>query len=134
MRGTIENGELKLPLDPATRLQMIAVDNIGGVVAEVFAHPGKWQTRIFELAGVELSMEQLAQVFSRACGREVRYVQVPWDEFEKQAGPEITTMYRWFQDVGYHVDLGAVRQEYHNVTSFEQWINSHWHTSTRTAR
>jgi hypothetical protein len=79
-------------------------------------------------------MQELAQVFTRACGREVRYVQVPWDEFERQAGPEITTMYHWFQDVGYHVDLDAVRQEYHNVMSFEQWINSHWHTSRRTAR
>jgi uncharacterized protein YbjT (DUF2867 family) len=134
MRETIENGALKLPLDPAKRLQMTAVDNIGGVVAEAFAHPGKWQNRIFELAGDELSMQELAQVFTRACGREVRYAQVPWDEFERQAGPEITTMYRWFQDVGYHVDLDAVRQEYHNVMSFEQWINSHWHTSRRTAR
>jgi uncharacterized protein YbjT (DUF2867 family) len=134
MRETIENGALKLPLDPSTRLQMIAVDNIGGLVADVFAHPGKWQNRIFELAGDELSMQDLAQVFTRASGREVRYVQVPWDEFEKQAGPEITTMYHWFQNVGYHVDLGAVRQEYHNVMSFEQWINSYWHTSTRTAR
>lgn len=133
MRETIESGELKLPLDAGKRLQMIAVDNIGGVVAEAFAHPGKWQNRIFELAGDELSMQELAQVFTRTSGREVRYVQVPWDEFEKQAGPEITTMYRWFQDTGYHIDLDAVRQEY-RVMSFEQWINSYWHTSTRTAR
>jgi uncharacterized protein YbjT (DUF2867 family) len=134
MREGIENGALQLPLDPSTRLQMVAVDNIGGVVAEIFAHPGRWQNRVFELAGDELSMQELAQVFTRACGREVRYVQIPWDEFEKQAGPEITTMYRWFQEVGYHADPSAVRQEYHNMMSFEQWINSQWHTATRTAR
>jgi uncharacterized protein YbjT (DUF2867 family) len=133
MRETIENGALKLPLDAATRLQMIAVDDIGGMVAEAFSHPGKWQNRTFELAGDELSMSELAQVFTRAGGREVRYEQVPWEEFEGQAGPEMTRMYRWFQEVGYHVDLSAARQEYHNLMSFEQWIHSHWHTSTQTA-
>ena len=134
MRETIENGALKLPLDPGTRLQMIAVDNIGRVVTEAFAHPGKWQNRTFELAGDELSMQELAQAFTRASGREVQYVQVPWDEFKEQAGPEITTMFRWFQDVGYHVDLSAVRQEFPNIMTFGQWINSQWHTSTRAAR
>ncbi len=133
MRESIGDGALKLPLDPATRLQMIAVDNIGRVVAEAFQHPGKWQNRVFELAGDELSMEELAQAFTRASGREVKYVQVPWDESEKQVGPEIAKMYRWFQDVGYHVDLSAIRQEFPNITTFAQWINSQWHTSTRSA-
>ena len=133
MREGIENGNLSLPLTPATRLQTIAVDDIGGVVASAFQHPGKWQGRTFELAGDERSMTELAQVFSSACGREVKYVQVPWEEFEKQSGKEIATMYRWFQETGYHVDIGAVRQEYHALQSFEQWINANWHSSSRTA-
>jgi uncharacterized protein YbjT (DUF2867 family) len=133
MRQTIDGGTISLPLNADTRLQMIAVNDIGGVVAMAFAHPGKWQGRAFDLAGDELSMAELAQVFSRVSGREVRYQQVPWDEFEKQAGKEMTMMYRWFQDTGYHVDIGAVRQEYPALTAFSQWINSNWHSSTRTA-
>jgi uncharacterized protein YbjT (DUF2867 family) len=133
MRQTIEGGTLSLPLDPTTRLQMIAVDDIGGVVAMAFEHPGKWQDRTFELAGDELSMAELAQTFTRASGREVRYIQVPWDEFEKQAGKEMTTMWRWFQETGYHVEISAVRQEYRKLTTFDQWINSCWQGSTRTA-
>lgn len=134
MRPAIESGSLSLPLSPATRLQMVAVDDIGGIVLQAFQHPGKWQDRAFELAGDELSMSDLAQIFTRVTGREVQYVQVPWDEFEQQAGSEMATMYRWFENTGYHVDLSAVRQEYHALTSFEQWINAHWHASTRTAR
>ena len=133
MRQTIESGTLSLPLNPDARLQMIAVQDIGGVVAAAFEHPGKWQGRAFDLAGDELSMAELAQVFTRASGREVRYVQVPWDEFEKQVGPDLTLMYRWFQEVGYHVDISAVRKEYHGLTTFEQWINSYWHTAVRPA-
>jgi uncharacterized protein YbjT (DUF2867 family) len=133
MRDKIANGRLELPLEPATRLQMIAVNDIGGVVAMAFEHSGKWQDRAFELAGDELSMSELAQVFTRVAGREVQYVKVPWDEFEGKAGKEITLMYRWFQDIGYHVDISAVRQEYPKLTSFTSWINSSWHTEKRTA-
>lgn len=133
MRQQIEQGALSLPLSPATRLQMVAVDNIGGVVAMAFEHPGKWRDRVFELAGDELSMAEIAQVFGRISGRDVRYVQIPWDEFEQQAGKEMTTMYRWFEDTGYHVDIGAARQQYHGLLSFEQWIQSNWHSAVRTA-
>ena len=133
MREMIQAGALVLPLDPATRLQMIAVDDIGGVVATAFERSGKWQDRAFDLAGDELSMTELCQAFGRASGQEVRYRQIPWDDFASQFGPEITTMYRWFQDVGYHVDISAVRQEYPKLSSFDRWLNENWHTATRTA-
>ncbi len=133
MREGIENGTLNFPLDPDTRLQMIAVDDIGGVVCAAFERPGKWQGRAIELAGDELSMTELAQAFSVVTGKEVRYVQTPWDEFEKKAGAEMTTMFRWFQNTGYHVNIGVVRQEYPALTTFAKWLNSAWHTATRSA-
>lgn len=133
MREAIDGGVLALPLDPSTRLQMVAVDDIGGVVALAFQSPGRWRGRTFELAGDELSMSELASIFSRVTGREVRYEQVPWEKFEPQVGPDLARMYHWFEETGYKVDIGAARQEYHGLTSFERWINSNWHTATRSA-
>jgi len=133
MRQGIEDGSLSLPLTPEARLQMVTVDDIGGVVATAMERPAKWQGRAFDLAGDELSMAELAQVFTRVTGREVNYVQVPWDEFEARAGTETATMFRWFQNTGYHVDISAVRQEYPKLTSFDHWLNSTWHTAVRSA-
>lgn len=133
MRQSIEDGALALPLSPSTRLQMIAVDDIGGFIAMSFERPGKWKDRTFELAGDELSMAEIAAALGRASGREVEYRQIPWDEFEARAGREMTTMYRWFEDHGYHVDIGAVRQEYPRLETFDRWLNLNWHTATRTA-
>jgi uncharacterized protein YbjT (DUF2867 family) len=126
MRGTIEQGTLALPLGPDTRLQMIAVDDIGAFGSMAFEQPGHWQGRAVELAGDELSMTELAESFGRLSGREVRYVQVPWDEFEKKAGREMTVMYRWFENVGYHVNIAALRQEYSKLSNFERWLQSTW--------
>src|SRR6185369_15552563 len=58
MRQMIEDGAIALPLDPTTRLQMVAVDDIGGLVATAFERSGKWQDRAFEVAGDELSMTE----------------------------------------------------------------------------
>jgi uncharacterized protein YbjT (DUF2867 family) len=125
MRDQIDQGSLRMPLTPETRLQMIAVDDIGGFVAMAFDKPGHWQGRTVDLAGDELSMTELAEVFSRMAGREVRYEQVPWELFEKNVGHELTTMFRWFQDVGYHVDISDLRREY-PLTSFEKWVHQNW--------
>jgi uncharacterized protein YbjT (DUF2867 family) len=126
MRDNINKGTLAFPLSPDRRLQMIAVDDIGTFAAMAFERPGHWQGRTLELAGDELSMTELANAFSRMAGREVRYHQVQWDEFEKQAGPEMTTMFKWFEDTGYQVDIPGVRQEYPGLMGFERWLQSTW--------
>ena len=132
MRDQIEQGTLALPMSPETRLQMIAVDDIGAFVAMAFEKPGHWQGRAVDIAGDELSMLDLAQTFSRITSHDVQYRQVPWDEFEKQAGPEYTKMYRWFEETGYHVDIPTLRQELPNMMSFERWLRAKW-VKTQTA-
>lgn len=126
MRQPLEQGTLALPLSPDTRLQMIAVDDIGAFAAMPFEKPGHWQGRAVDLAGDELSMTELAERFSRTSGREVRYQQVPWEEWEKRQGKEMTTMWRWFEDVGYSVDISALRQEHPALMGFERWLSLHW--------
>jgi uncharacterized protein YbjT (DUF2867 family) len=131
MREGIEKGSIMLPLSPQTRLQMVAVDDIGAFVALAFEHPHKWHNRAFELAGDELSLGEIAQSFSRVSGREVRYEQVPWDQFEQQAGHEMTIMYRWFEDKGYSVDIPAVREQYPPLKTFDHWLGQNWTRPSR---
>ena len=65
-------------------------------------------------------MQRVAETLSRVVGRNVKYVQVPWDQFRQSAGEEMTKMYRWFNDVGYHVDIAALRKEYPNLSTLER--------------
>lgn len=126
MKEQIESGTLALPLSPDKLLQMIATDDIGAFVAAAFEHPGKWLGKAVEIAGDDLSLSWIAQTFSTNEGREVKYQQVAWDRFEQHVGQEMTAMYRWFEDVGYQVDIDALRQVLPNLTSFDRWINTKW--------
>jgi len=126
MKDRIDQGVLAQPLNPDTRLQMVAVDDIGAFVAMAFERSGHWQGRTVDIAGDQVSMSDLAASLGRIDGREVRYEQVPWDQFEQAAGREMTAMYRWFEAVGYRADLPAVRREYPNLMSLERWLQSKW--------
>ena len=65
---------------------------------------------------------EAARTFGQVNGRDVRYVQVPWDEFRQAAGDEITRMYEWFDEEGYEADILTLREEYPDLTTFEQYL------------
>ena len=132
--ASIRNGQLQQPLSPATNLQMVAVDDIGAFAALAFEHPGKWKNKTFSLAGDELSMQQIADAFSRLTGQDVKYVQVSWDQFEKNMGRELTVMYHWFEERGFHFDIEQTRREYPLTHSFDRWLQAYWSTTAVAAR
>jgi uncharacterized protein YbjT (DUF2867 family) len=126
MREGIQQGVLTLPLKPETRLQMIAVDDIGEFVALAFTRPGHWDGRIVELAGDELSMAETAAAFSRMLGRDVRYEQMSWEDFEQRAGKDMAAMWRLFENQGFHIDIPALRQEFGGMLTFDRWLRAKW--------
>ncbi len=121
---TLREGRITSPLTPDRKLQMIAVTDIGAFAAIAFDHPGRWKGRAIDIAGDQISGSQLADVFSNLFVRHIRYEQVPWGEFEDRAGREITRMWRWFQDVGYHADIPALRREYPPLLTVERWAQA----------
>jgi uncharacterized protein YbjT (DUF2867 family) len=135
MREPILNGTLPLPLNPQTPLQQISVEDTGAFAAMAFQNPSKWAARTLELAGEELTIQRVAETLSHVLGRNVRYVQVPWEQFRQNAGEEMTRMYRWFNDVGYHVNIAALRKEHPNLSTLEQVLHHQdWESAATAAR
>jgi uncharacterized protein YbjT (DUF2867 family) len=134
MKDMIEHGTFAMPLSPDTRLQMIAVDDIGAFATMAFEHPGKWAGKVMELAGDELSMTEIADHLSRITGQTVKYSQVDWKDFEGRAGKEIATMFRWFESDGYHIDIASVRGERAQLLSFDRWLDVTWRKAPATQK
>jgi uncharacterized protein YbjT (DUF2867 family) len=125
MREQILDGTLPQPLDPDKPLQQLNIEDLGAFVAMAFENPDGWIGREMDLAGDEPTMPEAAETFSRVTGREIEYYQVPWDQFREQMGEEYAVMYGWFNDVGYEADIAALRQEYPELTTFEQYLRGH---------
>jgi uncharacterized protein YbjT (DUF2867 family) len=123
----LASGTLVQPLDPDKRLQQVAAEDLGAFAALAFEQPDEWLGREVDLAGDQQTMPEIAAIFSRVIGREIHYFQVPWDQIEERMGEELTVMWRWFNDVGYEADITALRQEYPELTTFEQYLrHSGW--------
>lgn len=134
-REDIRSGILRQPLAPETRLQQISVDDIGAFAALAFTKPGRWIGREIELAGDDLSMSEVAETLSRVLSYKIQYVRTPWDQFRQAAGEEITRMYKWFEEVGYHVNISMLRSEYPRLARLEDVVKAEnwksWATQDR---
>jgi len=127
-RDSLMSGAFNNPRAPESSHQWIAARDIGFFVGEAFDNPGDWIGKAVAIAGDEMTLGELVSLLSRELGVEITHNRITWDEFESRAGEEMTLMYRWFEEPGYHVDLAALREKYPNLTTMEEHVRSlNWH-------
>ncbi len=114
---------LRMALSPETRLQMIAVHDIGVFAALAFEGREGIAGRTLEIAGDELSMTELAQTFAAAAGRPVRLQRQPFAELEAR-NAETAKMFGWFEAGGYKADLAALRRLSPDLATLASWLAS----------
>jgi len=122
MRGPILDGTLRIALPPSTKLQMIAVDDIGGLAVLSFDRPTESLGKSFEIAGDELTLPQAAAAVSRVIGRTVRYEEMPIEEL-RGYDEEYAKMFEWFRKEGYRASISWLRTIYPPLLTFEQWLH-----------
>ena len=125
MGAAVQSGTLALGLPQEYRLQMVAVKDIGEIVARAFGSPERAVGRTVEIAGDAVSMGELARMFSEKLGRSIRYVELPDEEVLKTMGEDGARMLRWFRDEGFHVDIPALESEWgHPMTRFDEFLRT----------
>jgi uncharacterized protein YbjT (DUF2867 family) len=122
-REALLGGTLPMGLPPETRLQMIALEDLGAFVATAFAHPDQFAGRELEVAGDGLTMPETAQAFGRVLGFPVQYAEVPLTQL-RQGRAEWAEMLEWFIRDGYKADIPALRQLHPGLMGFEQWLQA----------
>lgn len=115
-------GRLVDPRSPDSSHQWIAASDIGFFVAEAFDNPGQWVGKTQEIAGDQLTVGQFAGLLSDAFGTDITHEQIAWEEFEADAGGEMTIMYHWFEDEGYSVDVDVLRERYPNLVTARDFL------------
>ncbi len=110
MKTGLAEGELRMALEPATVLQMIAVEDIGKYDAWAFDNHEALNGRAFDIAGDAKTMPQTAEIFSAAAGRKIEFVRTPIKEV-RQWSEDYAIMLEWFDAVGYDVDIPSLVRE-----------------------
>ena len=120
-KPSIQQGMLALGIRPDTRLQMIAVRDIGKYGLRAFERQEAVNGRAIDIAGDELTGPEAAAILSEVIGRRITFESVPLAQV-RASSEEFAIMYEWFDAVGYDADIeGTARELDVSPTRFSEW-------------
>ncbi len=119
------NGKLaiSMAMKPDTKLQMIAVDDIGHFATLVFNNPQEYSGKAIELAGDELSIPEVAKIYTEVTGKETVFNELPV-EAVIQHSEEVGKMFKWFIEKGYEADIPELKKHHAGLKNFRNWLES----------
>ncbi len=112
---------LRAPLAPGVPLQMVAVDDIGAAAAAALLDPASVPGGAIEIAGDELTGEQVAAAFGDRAGLPARFEPLPLDVLADD--PDQQAMFTWFTRLpAYRADIAATRRLVPGLKDFRAWL------------
>lgn len=114
-----EGAVLPLPLPGDVPLQMIAVSDIGVAAARMLVDPSTAPDAV-EIAGDERTGSQMAEAFTAALGRPVRYTPLPVSGLPSA---DLRAMFTWFTEPeAYRADWEQTRTLAGRPQSLDDWV------------
>lgn len=112
---------LAIGMEPDTRLQMVAVADIGKYGLRAFEAREAMSGRAVDIAGDALTGPEMARVLSEVTGRPITFHSVPKEEV-RSFSEDFALMLEWFDAVGYDADIeGNAREHGIAPTRFREW-------------
>lgn len=107
---------------PDQSMQFIAVEDIGRIVAAVFADPKRFGGQTFEIAGDQLTGHELETLFTQAAGRPITYARFSDDDLA--ANPFLSKLTNLLDDgpLAGHADIHALRELEPDLIHVATWL------------
>src|SRR6266404_1343955 len=122
---SLQGDTLAWALGPGTKLQMIAVDDIGWFGARAFTEATALNRREIDLAGDVRTMPEAAEILAEALGRPIAFAQTPIEQV-RQYSKDTALMLQWFERVGYSADIAGLEREFGRaLTKLPDWARRH---------
>jgi uncharacterized protein YbjT (DUF2867 family) len=122
---SLHGDTLAWALGPGTKLQMIAVDDIGWFGARAFTDAGALNGREIDIAGDVRTMPETAKILESALGRPISFAQTPIEQV-RQFSKDTAVMLEWFERVGYSADIADLEGEFgRTLTKLPDWARLH---------
>ena len=119
---SIKEGKLSLGMPNNIPLKQVSVKNIGAFVASLIERREEVFGKRIDIAGDELTGEETAATLSKVSGHKIEYEGFDPEILRKDSA-DMASMYKWFDDVGYTVDINKLHEDYTEVSwqTVEDW-------------
>ena len=122
---TLAGDKLQIGIKPTTKLQMVAVEDIGKLGALAFTKAGDLRGAEIDLAGDAVTGPEAAKIIGDVLGKKLEFVQVPIEAVRGQS-EDMALMLEWFDKVGYSADIKGVQEKYGlKFATLGEWAKTH---------
>jgi uncharacterized protein YbjT (DUF2867 family) len=113
----------------STPLAAVAAEDIGGVVATIFAESFWYRGKVIGIVGDDLRCDAYAEIMQRLLGRPVAYNHIAHDAYAALGFPGAGDLANMFEFNRLYVpnrrsDLSKSRELYPEIRSFERWLKA----------
>ncbi|KAK6520898.1 hypothetical protein TWF506_001140 [Arthrobotrys conoides] len=115
------------------RLQLVSAKDIGEFAAKAVLNPEKWKGREFELAGDELSLPEVLDVYEKVQGTRPWSVWLPYFVLKFMLPVDFFLMFKFFYDDGYKANIPELKKEYPGLQTFEDFLREKSNSKDKTA-
>jgi uncharacterized protein YbjT (DUF2867 family) len=120
----LQGDKLIMGLGASTKLQMIAVDDIGKFIAKAFVDADKMKGVEVDIAGDSVTMPESAAAVSEIVGKAVSFQQIPIAAV-RQNSDDYATMLEWFESTGYSADIAGLEARFGiRPLTLKQWARA----------
>jgi uncharacterized protein YbjT (DUF2867 family) len=114
----------------STPLAAVAAEDLGGVVAAIFAESFWYRDKVVGVVGDDLRCDDYADVMHRVLGRRFAYRYIAHDAFAALGFPgarDLADMFEFNRQYvpNRRVDLAKSRELYPEIRPFERWLRTH---------
>ncbi len=114
----------------STPLAAVAAEDVGGVVAGIFAESFWYRDKVVGIVGDDLRCDEYAQIMQRVLGRPFAYRYVAHDAFAALGFPgarDLADMFDFNRQYipNRRIDLAKSRELYPEIRPFERWLRTH---------
>ncbi len=124
-RKGIANGVIRGMLTSDKTLQVISGHDIGAYAAAAFNNPDRYAGQEIDIAAETVTMNDIAAALGRVVGHDIRYEQIPEEDWPRASVQSGIAMTRWYQQYGYDEDIPALKAKWGIPTlTFEEWLRA----------
>ena len=118
----LQGDKIVSALDPNTKLQMIAADDIGKFGALAFEKAKELNGQEIDIAGDAVTMTEATAAIGKSMGKKLEYQRIPIDAV-RQNSEDFAIMLEWFESTGYNADIAGLEKRYGiKPRTLEEWL------------
>lgn len=124
MKPTLMFPVLAGSLDPDTKFQMLAIEDLGWIVAEALTDPQTWTGRKINLAGDVMTVAQMKDTYRAVTGKRPKNWRIPRALFRWLA-PEFADQLGWHNEVNFAFGSEELRKAKPDASRLADFFKQH---------